>query len=178
MTTPAPTTALERMTLRDPSPPSADNPSPRPPLSPQRSATQCHGRAARGGDTPWCMQQYPATALACKPLRRLRRAPGPRTASTNSSEAPSHSPWAHLPASQSQSQRPLQPTPAHRQPQRRFADAAVQRGSSGSFPEPTIQYSTPGLGKDRRAFTTNAGIGPMAERLGWQCASQMRATLT
>ena len=46
------------------------------------------------------------------------------------------------------------------------------------FPEPTIQYSTPGLGKDRRAFTTNAELAQWLKDLaGMRPANEARPHL-
>jgi hypothetical protein len=118
------------MTLRDPSPALNQQPVTKAPY--RLSARRLNVMAALlGAATPWCMQQYPATALACKPFVGSA-SPGPRTASTNSSEARPTALGRTCP--RRRASRNARCTHAsHRQPQRRFADAAVQRGSSGSF---------------------------------------------
>src|SRR3989344_1405282 len=67
-------------------------------------------------------------------------------------------PWPSAPATRTSAPAPLPPAPLVVQNEGPMAPpygAAV----AARFPDPPMAYSTPGLGPDRRAFTTNAELG-------------------
>lgn len=95
---------------------------------------------------PWPSAGGKPTATAPAPL--------PRAASTK--QVPS--PLGTTPRAVEATATPVPPTPAlvvrNEEPLTPPYGTAV----AARFPDPAIQYSTPGLGKDRRSFTTNAEL--------------------
>ena len=140
-------------------------------LSPQRSATHVSGCAARGGDT-LVHVQYPATALACKTLRRLRQVQAPHR--FHEQQRPVPQPLGAPARVAEPVATPVAPTPV-----------IVSRNEDSLTPPYNAAVAArflnrpsntaPGLGKDRRAFTTNAELAQWLNDLaGMRPANEAR----
>ena len=128
------------MTLRDPSPALSQQPVTKAPY--RLSARRLNVMAAllRGGDTPWCMQQYPATALAVNPSSAPQAqapAPLPRTAAK-----PVPQPLGAPARVAEPVATPVAPTPVIVSRNEDSLTPPYNAAVAARFPEPTIQYST------------------------------------
>ena len=164
------------MTLRDPSPALSQQPVTKAPyrLSARRlnvmaallGAATLLGACSSTPLPPWPANPSSAPqAQAPAPLPRTAAKPAPQPLGAPARVAePVATPVAPTPVIVSRNEDSL--TPPY--------NAAV----AARFPEPTIQYSTPGLGKDRRAFTTNAELAQWLKDLaGMRPANEARPHL-
>ena len=97
--------------------------------------------------------------------------PRPRTASTSSSEARPTAPWRTCPRRRA-SRNAVVPTPVIVSRNEDSLTPPYNAAVAAAFLN-RPSNTAPGLGKDRRAFTTNAELAQWLKRLGWH-AQPMR----